>query len=145
VAYLAASVAVVIDPMAGRLDNAPSELIVDEPVKRRLRLEWILATHVHADHVSGAQHLRERLGGRVAIGGRFVEAQETFVSVCNEDGRFQRNGSQFNYLFAPDEVFAASDILVRAIPTPTHTPACMSYLIGDAVFVGDSIFMPDFC
>jgi glyoxylase-like metal-dependent hydrolase (beta-lactamase superfamily II) len=150
VADPSAGVAVVIDPTAdfdltaGRLGNAPSDLIADELVKRGLRLEWILETHVHADHVSGAQHLRERLGGRVTIGGRIAEVQETFATVYDEDGRFQRNGSQFDHLFAPDEVFSVGDIPARAIPTPGHTPACMSYLIGDAVFVGDSIFMPDF-
>lgn len=132
------------DLTAGRLDRFPTDVIANEVARRGLVLDWILETHVHADHVSGAQHLRERLGGRVAIGDRIAEVQETFAAVYDEDGRFQRDGSQFDYLFAPDEEFSVGGIEARAIPTPGHTPACMSYLIGDAVFVGDSIFMPDF-
>lgn len=142
--------AAVIDPAvdfdlaAGRLDNAPADVIADAVEDRGLRLEWILETHVHADHVSGAQHLRNRLGGRVAIGGRISEVQNAFAVVYGEDDGFRRDGSQFDHLFGPDEAFSVGRISARAIPTPGHTPACMSYLIGDAVFVGDSIFMPDF-
>jgi glyoxylase-like metal-dependent hydrolase (beta-lactamase superfamily II) len=136
--------AVDFDLAAGRLDNAPADAIADAVEARGLRLEWILETHVHADHVSGAQHLRNRLGGRVAIGGRISEVQNAFAAVYGEDDRFRRDGSQFDHLFGPDEMFSVGGIGARAIPTPGHTPACMSYLIGDAVFVGDSIFMPDF-
>lgn len=142
--------AAVIDPAAdfnlaaGILDNAPADAIAGEVERRGLVLDWILETHVHADHVSGAQRLRERLGGRVAIGGRISEVQEAFAAVYDEDPGFRHDGSQFDYLFAPDEEFSVGGIEARAIPTPGHTPACMSYLIGDAVFVGDSIFMPDF-
>ncbi|MBL6597690.1 MAG: MBL fold metallo-hydrolase, partial [Alphaproteobacteria bacterium] len=132
------------DLMAGKLDNAPADIIADEIERRGLKLEWILETHVHADHVSGAQHLRARLGGRVAIGGRISEVQETFAAIYDEDDRFSRDGSQFDHLFEPNERFSVGEIEALAIPTPGHTPACMSYLIGDAVFVGDSIFMPDF-
>jgi glyoxylase-like metal-dependent hydrolase (beta-lactamase superfamily II) len=142
--------AVVVDPAAdfdlaaGRLDYGPSDRLADEIEARGLGLDWILETHVHADHVSGAQNLRERLGGRVAIGGRISEVQNAFAAVYDEDDRFRRDGSQFDHLFTPDEMFSVGSIEARAIPTPGHTPACMSYLIGDAVFVGDSIFMPDF-
>jgi glyoxylase-like metal-dependent hydrolase (beta-lactamase superfamily II) len=132
------------DLTAGKLDNAPADIIADEIERRGLKLEWILETHVHADHVSGAQHLRARLGGRVAIGGRISEVQETFAAIYDEDDRFSRDGSQFDHLFEPNERFSVGEIEALAIPTPGHTPACMSYLIGDAVFVGDSIFMPDF-
>jgi len=132
------------DLRAGKLDNAPADIIADEIERRGLKLEWILETHVHADHVSGAQHLRARLGGRVAIGGRISEVQETFAAIYDEDDRFSRDGSQFDHLFEPNERFSVGEIEALAIPTPGHTPACMSYLIGDAVFVGDSIFMPDF-
>jgi glyoxylase-like metal-dependent hydrolase (beta-lactamase superfamily II) len=132
------------DLTAGKLDNAPADIIADEIERRGLKLEWILETHVHADHVSGAQHLRARLGGRVAIGGRISEIQETFAAIYDEDDRFSRDGSQFDHLFEPNERFSVGEIEALAIPTPGHTPACMSYLIGDAVFVGDSIFMPDF-
>jgi glyoxylase-like metal-dependent hydrolase (beta-lactamase superfamily II) len=137
-------VAADFDLTAGRLDHAPADAIADEVEKRGLGVDWILETHVHADHVSGAQHLRERLGGRVAIGGRIAEVQEVFGAVYDEDDRFLRDGSQFDHLFGPDEEFAIGAIECRAIPTPGHTPACMSYQIGDAIFVGDSIFMPDF-
>ncbi len=143
-------VAAVIDAAAdfdlstGRLTHAPSDVIADEIERRGLKLEWILETHVHADHVSGAQHLRERFGGCVAIGGRISEVQETFAAIYDEGEGFRRDGSQFDHLFKPDERFRVGEIEARAIATPGHTPACMSYLIGDAVFVGDSIFMPDF-
>lgn len=143
-------VAAVIDAAAdfdmstGWLTHAPSDLIADELERRDLTLEWILETHVHADHVSGAQHLRDRLGGHVAIGERISEVQEIFATIYDEDDRFHRDGSQFDHLFQPDERFRVGEIDALAIPTPGHTPACMSYLIGDAVFVGDSMFMPDF-
>lgn len=136
--------AVDFDLTAGKLDNAPTDIIANEIDRRGLKLEWVLETHVHADHVSGAQHLRERLGGRVAIGARIAEVQETFAAIYDEDDHFRRDGSQFDHLFAPNERFSVGEIEAVAIPTPGHTPACMSYLIGDAVFVGDSIFMPDF-
>ena len=143
-------VAAVIDAAAdfdmstGWLTHAPSDLIADELERRDLTLEWILETPVHADHVSGAQHLRDRLGGHVAIGERISEVQEIFATIYDEDDRFHRDGSQFDHLFQPDERFRVGEIDALAIPTPGHTPACMSYLIGDAVFVGDSMFMPDF-
>ncbi|MDA1308371.1 MAG: MBL fold metallo-hydrolase [Proteobacteria bacterium] len=142
--------AAVIDPavdfdlLTGRLDSTPADAIAAAAESRGLMVEWILETHVHADHVTGAQHLRQRLGGRVAISKRITEVQTAFAPVYGEDERFCRDGSQFDHLFEPDALFSIGRIEARAIPTPGHTPACMSYLIGDAVFVGDSIFMPDF-
>lgn len=150
VADPATGTAAVVDPVAdfdlstGRLDIGPADMIVDEVKRRGLDLAWILETHVHADHVSGAQHVRTRLGGRIAIGARISEVQKIFGAVYDEDDRFLRDGSQFDHLFAEDEHFSVGRIEAQAIPTPGHTPACMSYRIGDAVFVGDSMFMPDF-
>ena len=142
--------AAVIDPAAdfdlamGRFGNDPANRIANVIEARQYALEWILETHVHADHVSGAQHLKKRLGGRIAIGKRITEVQCTFAEVFGEGSQFARDGSQFDHLFDPDERFAIGGIEARAIPTPGHTAACMSYLVDDAVFVGDSIFMPDF-
>lgn len=142
--------AAVIDPAAdfslstGCLSYGPIEPVIAAVEARGLTVDWILETHVHADHVSGAPALQRRVGGRIAIGNRITEVQRTFAPVYGEAEGFALDGSQFDHLFAPDEGFAIGAIEARAISTPGHTPACMSYLIGDAVFVGDTLFMPDF-
>lgn len=106
--------------------------------------EWILETHVHADHLSAAPYLQERLGGRIAIGEKILEVQETFGKVFNEGTEFRRDGTQFDRLFRDGDEFTIGDMPVRVIHTPGHTPADVTYVIGDTVFPGDTLFMPDY-
>ena len=142
--------AALIDPVAdfdiatGKMAHMFSKHIVDVLKYNSYQLDWIIETHVHADHVSDAQYIKSEVGGKIAIGNRIKEVQKTFASIYNEGDLFLCDGSQFDYLIKPEEIFFIGNITVKAIPTPGHTPACMSYLIGDALFVGDSIFMPDF-
>lgn len=128
----------------GKLDFDPVFEIVAAIEEQGLELEWILETHVHADHVTGAVKLKERLGGKVAIGSRITDIQKTFSEVFADGPNFPCDGSQFDHLFEDGESFTIGNLSARAISTPGHTPACMSYLIEDAVFVGDTVFMPDF-
>ena len=107
-------------------------------------MQWILETHVHADHVTGAQYLKSRLGGKVAIGCRIREVQEIFSKIYNDAPDPTFDGSEFDFLLKPDEVLSFGNTKIEVIPTPGHTPACNSYLIENMLFVGDSIFMPDF-
>ena len=139
-----------IDPVAdydistGKMAHGFSDAIVKKIRSCNYNLEWIIETHVHADHVSDAQYFKAKLGGKIAIGGRIKEVQKTFASIYDEDKLFPCDGSQFDYLISPDEIIRIGELEARAISTPGHTPACMSYLIGNSLFVGDSIFMPDF-
>ena len=139
-----------IDPVAdydistGKMAHNFSDKIVNKIRSCNYSLDWIIETHVHADHVSDAQYFKSELGGKIAIGGRIKEVQETFASIYDEDKLFPCDGSQFDYLISPDEIIQIGELEARAISTPGHTPACMSYLIGNSLFVGDSIFMPDF-
>lgn len=107
-------------------------------------VEWILETHVHADHLSAAPYLKDQLGGKIAIGDRIREVQEVFGKVFNEGTEFERDGSQFDRLFKDGDEFSIGGILARVIYTPGHTPADVTYVIGDAVFPGDTLFMPDY-
>ena len=109
-----------------------------------LHIEWILETHIHADHLTAAPYLQEQLGGKTAIGQAITQVQETFAPIFDVEEGFPLDGSQFNCLLADGATFFIGDIPVEVIHTPGHTPACMSYLIGDAVFVGDTLFMPDY-
>jgi glyoxylase-like metal-dependent hydrolase (beta-lactamase superfamily II) len=109
-----------------------------------LRTEWVLETHVHADHLSAAPYIKELLGGRLAIGRGITVVQDVFGKIFNAGTEFQRDGSQFDHLFDDEECFSLGAIEARALHTPGHTPACMTYLIGDAAFVGDTLFMPDY-
>ena len=108
-----------------------------------LTVDWILETHAHADHVTAAQVVKRQLGGKVAIGERIVDVQEAFKALLNLGSEFCFDGSQFDHLFAPDEVFRIGELSARALYVPGHTPADMAYQLGDAVFVGDTLFMPD--
>uniref|UniRef100_Q07JH8 Beta-lactamase domain protein n=1 Tax=Rhodopseudomonas palustris (strain BisA53) TaxID=316055 RepID=Q07JH8_RHOP5 len=132
-----------LDYAAGRLGYRSADAIIDHVRSAGLRVEWLIETHVHADHLSAAPYLQQHLGGKIAIGDRIAVVQNTFGKVFNEGTEFQRDGSQFDYLFADDEVYAIGHLEGRALRTPGHTPACMTHVIGDAAFVGDTLFMPD--
>lgn len=132
------------DPASGRTDTNSADAVIGHIKKNELELEWILETHVHADHLSAAPYIKQQLGGQIAIGSNITVVQETFAKVFNADQSFKRDGSQFDALFRDGDVFHVGAISARAIHTPGHTPACMTYLIGDAAFVGDTMFMPDY-
>jgi glyoxylase-like metal-dependent hydrolase (beta-lactamase superfamily II) len=109
-----------------------------------LDLQWILETHVHADHLSAAPYIQERLGGQIGIGDRITVVQDTFGKIFNEGTRFARDGSQFDRLFKDGDSVMIGQMRVDVMHTPGHTPACLTYVAGDAAFVGDTLFMPDF-
>ena len=132
------------DPNAGRTDTRSADQIIVLVRGRGYRVEWILETHVHADHLSAAPYLKEKVGGQIAIGENIVTVQETFGKIFNAGTEFQRDGSQFDRLLKDGDSFSVGSIPARVIHTPGHTPACMTYVIGDAAFVGDTIFMPDY-
>ena len=129
---------------SGRTTTQLADQIIAAVNARGLTVEWIIDTHVHADHLSAAPYLREKLGGRVAIGAAITEVQKVFGEVFNAGADFRNDGHQFDHLFQDGEPYRVGDIAARALHTPGHTPACMSHLIGDALFVGDTLFMPDF-
>jgi glyoxylase-like metal-dependent hydrolase (beta-lactamase superfamily II) len=131
------------DPKSGRTRTGSASQVVDFIRAHGLRLQWILETHAHADHLSAAQYLREQLGGRIGIGARITAVQEVFANVFHLEPDFPTDGSQFDHLFGDDETFAIGELQARTIAVPGHTPACVAYSIGDAVFVGDTLFMPD--
>jgi len=132
------------DPKSGRTSKEGADAIIAFVREQGLDVQWILETHVHADHLSAAPYLKEQVGGTLAIGSNIKTVQDVFGKVFNAGTEFARDGSQFDHLFEDGEQFALGSIQARAIHTPGHTPACMTYLIGDAGFVGDTIFMPDF-
>ena len=132
------------DPASGRTSTRSAELLVDFVGKTGLEVEWILETHVHADHMSAAPFLRKTLGGTIGIGGHVTDVQKVFGDLFDAGADFARDGSQFGHLFTDGERFSIGNIEAEAIWTPGHTPACMVYHIGDAAFVGDTLFMPDF-
>jgi len=131
------------DPAAGRTSTRSADAIVRFVGDHGLQVDWILETHVHADHLSSAAYLRERLGGSTAIGARVTAVQATFQRIFNLT-RLATDGSQFDRLFEDGDEFAIGGLEARVIATPGHTPACVTYLIGDAAFVGDTLFMPDY-
>ena len=142
--------AAIIDPVldydaaSGRTGTSSADAIIAHVRDNALEIEWIIETHVHADHLSGAPYLREKLGGKIAIGERVRDVQTVFGDIFNVEPSFQRDGSQFDHLFKDGETFQLGQIKGQVIHTPGHTPACMTYIIGDAGFVGDTLFMPDF-
>lgn len=129
---------------SGRLTNDAAQEIVDFVRDRGLAVERILETHAHADHLSAAPWLKAELGGRIGIGAGIVEVQSAFAGVFNSGPEFGSDGSQFDDLFGDGDRFALGNLSVEVLHTPGHTPACVSYLIGDTAFVGDTIFMPDY-
>ena len=131
------------DPKSGRTSTTSADEVIDYIESQKLEVDWILETHAHADHLTGAQYLKEKFNCPVAIGASITTVQETFKKVFNLEG-FVPDGSQFDTLFNDGEEFQIGNISARTIHTPGHTPACMTYVIGDAVFVGDTLFMPDY-
>ncbi|MGX9357180.1 MBL fold metallo-hydrolase [Roseobacteraceae bacterium S113] len=132
------------DYASGRTDTRSADDVISFVLAHDLRVEWIIETHVHADHLSAAPYLQERLGGKIGIGDQITVVQDTFGKVFNEGTEFQRDGSQFDQLFVEGDTFHVGQMRVDVMHTPGHTPACMTYVIGDAAFVGDTLFMPDF-
>ena len=132
------------DYASGRTDTRSADAVADWVQAQGLKVDWILETHVHADHLSAAPYLQERLGGKIGIGDRITVVQETFGKTFNEGTRFQRDGSQFDRLFREGDVLMIGQLRGEVLHTPGHTPACLTYVIGDAAFVGDTLFMPDF-
>ncbi|HWT09164.1 MAG TPA: MBL fold metallo-hydrolase [Roseomonas sp.] len=132
-----------IDYAAGRITHQSADAIIAEIKARGLRLEWLIETHVHADHLSGAPYIQAALGGRIGIGENITVVQEVFGKVFNEGTEFRRDGSQFDRLFKDGDTYSIGGMTAVALHTPGHTPACMTHVIGDAAFVGDTLFMPD--
>ncbi len=132
-----------IDYAAGRISYRHADQIIAFVRDRNLRLEWLIETHVYADHLSGAPYIQAALGGRLGIGAQITVVQETFGKIFNEGTEFQRDGSQFDRLFRDGDTYMIGTMRGIAIHTPGHTPACMTHVIGDAAFVGDTLFMPD--
>jgi len=132
------------DAASGRTQTTSAHKVIELVRERQLDVQWILETHVHADHLSGAPYLLEKLGGQLAIGDHIVDVQGIFGELFNAEPEFARDGSQFGRLLADGDEINIGNLTLKAMHTPGHTPACMSYLIGDAVFVGDTLFQPDF-
>ena len=132
------------DPKAGRTRHDSASQIVAYVKQEGLTVDWLLETHVHADHLSAAPWIQQQVGGKLAIGEHIRTVQDTFGKVFNAGTEFARDGRQFDHLFADGDTYKIGNIEARAIHTPGHTPACMSHVIGDAVFVGDTLFMPDY-
>ena len=131
------------DPASGRTSTTSADEVIDHVNDNGLGVDWIFETHVHADHLSGAPYIREKLGGKAAIGKDVTAVQKTFKGVFNLKD-LATDGSQFDHLFGDAEAFSIGDLACHVIATPGHTPACVTYVIGDAAFVGDTLFMPDF-
>ena len=132
-----------IDYAAGRITYDHADAMIAEIEAQGLALEWIIETHVHADHLSAAPYIQQKLGGRIGIGAKIRVVQETFGKIFNEGTEFQRDGSQFDRLFEDGDTYMVGTMPCFAIYTPGHTPACMVHVMGDAAFVGDTLFMPD--
>ncbi|WP_186418141.1 MBL fold metallo-hydrolase [Bosea sp. CS1GBMeth4] len=132
-----------IDYAAGRIAYESADEIIAFVREHGLEVAWLIETHVHADHLSAAPYIQGKLGGRIGIGDRITIVQETFGKVFNEGTEFQRDGSQFDRLFADGDSYMIGGLEAFAMHTPGHTPACMTHVIGDAAFVGDTLFMPD--
>ena len=131
------------DPKSGRTSTRSPERLVEFVHGRNLTVQWILETHAHADHLSAAHYLRKKLGGKIAIGAAITQVQYVFKGLFNLEPEFRPDGSQFDQLLHDDEEFQIGALTAKALAVPGHTPACMAYQVADAVFVGDTLFMPD--
>lgn len=132
-----------IDYAAGRITYDHADALIKEIESEGLTLDWIIETHVHADHLSAAPYLQQKLGGKIGVGEKIMVVQDTFGKVFNEGTEFQRDGSQFDALFKDGDTYKIGNMDAFAIFTPGHTPACMVHVVGDTAFVGDTLFMPD--
>jgi len=131
------------DYAAGRITFEHADELIADVKARGLDLKWLIETHVHADHLSAAPYIQEKLGGKIGIGANITIVQDTFGKVFNEGTEFRRDGSQFDRLFKDGDTYEIGTMTAFAMHTPGHTPACMTHVIGDAAFVGDTLFMPD--
>lgn len=131
------------DPKSGRTQTRSADQVLQYLREHKLQLAWIMETHAHADHLSAAPYLRQQMGGKIVIGNQITRVQEVFKGIFNLEPDFKTDGSQFDELWADGQTFTLGPLHGRVIATPGHTPACVSYQIGDAVFVGDTLFMPD--
>ena len=132
-----------IDYAAGRITFDHADELIRQIETKDLKLEWIIETHVHADHLSAAPYIQQKLGGKIGVGSKITVVQDTFGKVFNEGTEFQRDGSQFDALFDDGDTYMIGNMQAFAMYTPGHTPACMVHVMGDAAFVGDTLFMPD--
>jgi glyoxylase-like metal-dependent hydrolase (beta-lactamase superfamily II) len=132
-----------IDYAAGRITSEHADQLVARITERGLTLDWIIETHVHADHLSAAPYIQDKLGGKIGVSEKIMVVQETFGKVFNEGTEFQRDGSQFDALFSDGDTYTVGDMSCYVMATPGHTPACMVHVMGNAAFVGDTLFMPD--
>lgn len=132
------------DPKSGRTETRSADRIVADVRDRGLTVDWILETHAHADHLTAAPYLKETLGGRIGIGAHITDVQAIFGDVFNAGPEFAKDGSQFDRLFGDGDTFTIGAMEVRVMHTPGHTPACITYVAGDAAFIGDTLFMPDY-
>ena len=131
------------DPKSGRTSTESADKVIAFVREKNLKVQWILETHAHADHLTAAPYLKEHLGGQTAIGDHITAVQRVFKGVFNLEASFKEDGTQFDHLLQMDETFAIGNLSAHAMYVPGHTPACVAYQVGDAVFVGDTLFMPD--
>ena len=132
------------DPNSGRTATASADAVIDYVTSHNLKVTWLLETHAHADHFSAAPYLQQKLGGKIAIGADIVTVQQVFGKLFNAGTEFERDGSQFDALFRDGDTFSIGTLPVTVMHVPGHTPACIAYVVGEAVFVGDTMFMPDY-
>ena len=132
-----------IDYAAGRITYDHADELIGYIQSNGLTLDWIIESHVHADHLSAAPYIQDKIGGQIGVGAGIVAIQETFGKIFNEGTEFQRDGSQFDRLFEEGDTYSVGNMQCFAISTPGHTPACMVHVMGNAAFVGDTLFMPD--
>lgn len=132
-----------LDYASGTVSHASADQVIDYVRTHNLDVEWHIETHVHADHLSAAPYLQDALGGKIAIASQVVTVQETFGDLFNEGREFKRDGSQFDVLLSDNQEYTIGNLQCVALHTPGHTPACMTHVMGDAAFIGDTMFMPD--
>ena len=131
------------DAKSGRTSTTSADKLVEFVQQKKLQVEWILETHAHADHLSAAHYLKKKIGGKIAIGAAIADVQNVFKGIFNLEPGFRPDGHQFDRLLRDGETFAIGALTAEALSVPGHTPACMAYRVGDTVFVGDTLFMPD--
>jgi glyoxylase-like metal-dependent hydrolase (beta-lactamase superfamily II) len=132
-----------IDYAAGRVGHRSADLVIDYVRDNKLTVDWLLETHVHADHLSASPYIQAKVGGKIGIGEHIKTVQEVFGKIFNEGTEFQRDGSQFDRLFKDGDTYEIGSMTAFVMHTPGHTPACTTHVMGDAAFVGDTLFMPD--